>query len=310
MEPSVSTLALREQLNLSTALLSKRLPVLRAGDPLGLGRARPAAPADPDQYDRAREEAEGSRSLVPPAERAALDSEMLTIAQVRSIIAENCTRGSLESSFDPELAVMIDSRTDYKIFITEDTIYTREELYRSFPFHEFGIQPEAVFAQQEIGVFSAKSGTPAKSGTEYAMRDAGDERLAFSMPEDLVRAACGGPPPRVAHHIVTTRIYIGREAWSDFILQQRFYRGAIRIAAASGGALPAPESSTRSEERAELSEERIELSEERAELSGERIRLSEVHSDASSTAGSEYEIVAILKAFEARISALERKAQK
>ena len=229
--------------NLSAAALAPRLPQRRAHDPLGLGGARLPAPADPDAYDRAREEAEGARALLSAAERAALDAELATHgfyspATVRALVAENCARGQLESTgLDPEFLLILDARIDYKLFIAGDNVFVREELYASYPFHEFGVQPEAVFAAQEIGVFASMAATASMAAPDYAVRDAGDARLDFSPAEDLVRAACGGPPPRRPTRIIKTKIYVGREAWEDFKLHMRFYRGAVRMAAAGGAPL-------------------------------------------------------------------------
>lgn len=218
--------------NLPMSELARRLPVQRTQDPLGLGAPRPAAPPDPDA-GRAPESS--ARDLLSAGDRAALEAEVrehghLAPAAVRSLIAENCTREQLEHGLDPEFLLLIDARINYKLFIAGDSIYTREELYSNFPFHEFGVQPEAVFVAQEVGVFTARS------GEDYALRDAGDRRLDFSPAEDLVRAACGGAAPRAPTRIVQTKVFVGREAWEDFLLQMRFYRGAIRIAAAGGGA--------------------------------------------------------------------------
>ena len=226
------------QLNLPTSTLAARLPAQRCGDPLGLGIVRPAAPADPDALNAA-----GARDLLSGTDQATLDKEILdsgylTPKHVRSLIAENCTREQLESGgLDPEFLILIDSRINYKLFIAGDSIYTREELYANFPFYEFGVQPEAVFVAQEIGVFEQRNSKGADKAPDYALRDAGDLRLDFSPAEDLVRAACGGPAPRKAQRIVQTKVFVGRDAWDDFLLQMRFYRGAVRIAAAGGAPL-------------------------------------------------------------------------
>ena len=282
--------------NFSAAELAARLPARRAGDPLGLGlvgaaaAALRAAPPDPDAYDRAREDAEGARSLLSAAERAALDAEaFLTPAEVRALIAENCGRDQLETvGLDADLLLIIDARINYKIFIAGDNVYTREELYASFPFGEFGTQPEAVFAAQEVGVFESVSagagggaggGAPSASTCEYALRDAGDERLEFRLATDLVRAAragsggaaVGAAPARAPTRVVRTKIFVGREAWEDFCLQAKLCRGAVRMAATQArpvGLLGAPPEahSLHSESCAQLAERVARLERQVAEL--------------------------------------------
>lgn len=240
---------------LPTATLAPYLVPQRAGDPLGLGvTQRPPAPADPDVHDIATENAEFARSLLSDKERRELDEDIaregfMSIAEVRAIILKNTSKESLEhGALDPEMLAMIDSRINYKLFIDGDNIYTREELYTSYPFHEFGVQPEAIFVGQEIGVFPPRA-TALTEDLEYVVRDVGDESVEFVMIEDLVRAArsTAAAPSRAPIRIVRTKVYVGKERWEDFKLMQRLFRGAARVAAAqiaysggSGGSGGAP----------------------------------------------------------------------
>jgi len=216
--------------------------------PWGWASSDRPPPLDPDA---GAQPLSGARDLLSTVDRSLLDAEVrahgfLTPASVRSLIAENCTRGQLENGgLDPEFLLLIDARINYKLYIAGDSVYTREELYSNFPFYEFGIQPEAVFVAQEVGLFEmpqragaarAAAPTPPTDAPDYdyAVRDMGDQRLEFSPAEDLVRAATSGIAPRQALRIIQTKVYVGREAWDDFTLQMRFYRGAIRMAAAGG----------------------------------------------------------------------------
>jgi hypothetical protein len=223
--------------------LAQYLVPQRAGDPLGLGIApgtRPAAPGDPDTYDRAKEDAEFARSLLSEEERRSIDEEIekngfMTIAQVRSLIADNSIKCSVDTGgLDPEIIALIDARINYKIFIAGDNIYTREGLYDHYPFHEFNVQPEAIFIQQELGVFPPRQHALNDSELEYVARDVGDESVDFVMVEDLV-----GKETRKDYklrrsplRVVKTKIYIGKEQWEDFAALQRLFRGAIRVATA------------------------------------------------------------------------------
>jgi hypothetical protein len=222
----------------------------RAGDPLGLGIApeqRPPAPPDPDPYDRAREDKGYARSLYPEAERRVVDAEIeadgyITIERVREIVTENAPKGSVEQAgLDPELLRMVDAYTDYKVFVAGDNIYTREELYAHYPFHELGVKPEDVFAQQEIAVFPPRQHA-LQDDLEYIARDADDESIELVALEDMVGAAArrGYQLRRPPLRIVKTKVYVGKQRWDDFLLMQRFIRGAVRVAAAQlagGGAV-------------------------------------------------------------------------
>jgi hypothetical protein len=227
----------------SADTLARHLAPQRVGDPLGLGIApgeRPAAPPDPDIYDQAEENARFARSLLSEEERSLIDAEIekdgfMTIDQVRALISENTIKGSVESGgLDPEIVALIDARINYKIFIAGDNIYTREGLYDHYPFHEFNVQPEAIFVQQELGVFPPRTHALKSEELEYVARDVGDESVDFVMIEDLVGSATRKDYKmrRAPLRVVKTKIYIGKERWGDFALLQRFFRGAVRVATA------------------------------------------------------------------------------
>ena len=120
-------------------------------------------------------------------------------------------------------------------------MYTREELYESFPFHEFGMQPEAVFMPQEIGVFPPRA-TSFTEELEYVVRDVGDDSVDFVTIEDLVgRVARKNYTARRAPlRVVKTKIFVGKEQWRDFKLLQQVFRGMARARTlALGGPGPA-----------------------------------------------------------------------
>ena len=238
--------------NLPTSELAPYLVPQRIGDPLGLGidpATRPPAPADPDVYDRDVENKEYARSMLETKEREELDAHIekegyMTIDEVRKLVLENTSKGSVEAGgIDPEIMALIDARINYKLFVAEDNIYLREELYENFPFHELNAQPEVVFAQQEIGIFPARKYALA-TDLDYVARDVGDETIDFMMIEDLVGQATkkGYTNKRAPLRVVKTKIYIGKDRWDDFVLLQKFFRAATRIASAqiayNGGNAP------------------------------------------------------------------------
>ena len=193
----------------TTLALAGRLKPIKAGDPLGLGVARPPPPADPDVFDKDLDEAEYCRGLLPAEDRGMF----LTPDEVRKIITDNSVKDSVLSGIDPELMITIDGRMDFKLFIAGGEMYTRDQLYDMFPFHEFSTQPEAVFAGQIIGIFQ-KDGPP-----EFLSRDADDDSTFFNIAGDQL-------PVKV----VKTKIYFGRERWDDFVLMHKMARGVSRVA--------------------------------------------------------------------------------
>jgi hypothetical protein len=214
--------------------LASRLPQTRPRDPLGLGNlSRPPPPPDPDKHDPGLEDREYSRSLMSAEERETIGG-YLSIDEVRSLIADNQTKAGGEVSIEPWLLLFLDARIDYKVFIVDDNAFTREELYDNYAFHEMKMQPEAVFARQEIGVFPPK-GHALGPELEYEARDSDDLSIGevFLSVEDLVARAsrANHKDKRPAHKVVKTKFYIGKELWRDFLHLQRTMRAMFRLQA-------------------------------------------------------------------------------
>jgi hypothetical protein len=124
----------------------------------------------------------------------------------------------------------IDQRIDRKIFVADSKIYERNELYDNFPFFEFGIQPESVFAQQEVGVFAP---WPGECEPEFVARDVGSAEKIMPV-ESILNPY---RTPRNLVRIVKTKFYIGKDNWKDFLCVHGAARGLVSVAAArrSGG---------------------------------------------------------------------------
>lgn len=213
------------------------------------GTARPPPPLDPFVYDAEVEKREFCRSLLPAAELSLIDEEIkksgfMTIDQVRELIKSNSVKENMDArgetyAIDPEIMILVDARTNYKVFIAGDNVYTREELYTHFPFHDLKSEPEDVFVQQEIGVFPARKYAMDADEFEYVARDFGDETIEFVMIEDMVGRAArkNYQPKRAPAKIVKTKIFLGKDKWEDFRLIHRFAKGVFNI---SGGKRTSP----------------------------------------------------------------------
>lgn len=184
-------------------------------------RVAGVVPPAPD-YDAGLEEKEYSRSLLSPDDLAALKAEIaidgpMNIAQVRGFVQQNSVKESQESrgetfAIDPETLMVLDARTEICVFIAGDNVYSREQLLEHYPFEALGVAPEAVFAQQEVGVFVQKD-----EDNEYVARDVGDSE-EFTLVEDLVKQAThrGYKSQRSPARVVKTKIFLGKESWEDF----------------------------------------------------------------------------------------------
>lgn len=188
------------------------------------------------EYDPELEEKEYSRSLLSQEELILLKTNIeengfMTINQIRELVKQNNVKESQEArgetyAVDSELMLLIDSRTNFPIFISGDNVYTREELIRYYPFEEFRIEPENVFIQQEIGVFPPGKYQMQDDTTpsyEYVARDLGSEE-EFTMIDDLVRSAINKKydSNRSPLRIIKTKIFLGKEKWDDFKTMKRF----------------------------------------------------------------------------------------
>lgn len=215
-----------------------RVAPLRAGDPLALGGERPKPPADPETYDPELETKAFARSLFDAETREQLSADgFFSIEEVRELVKANSLKGAAESAdaaftLDAELIILVDSRTNFKVFVTDDNVYTRDELYVAFPFQELGLLPEGVFARQEIGVFPPRK-LALTQDLEYQARDVGDDTVDFTRIEDLVGRAARGPgytDARPPIRVVKTKVFVGKERWKDFLATARIARCLVRSA--------------------------------------------------------------------------------
>lgn len=216
----------------------ERCAPLRAGDPLALGGERPKPPADPETYDPEREAKDFARSLFDTETREQLRTDgFFSIEEVRELVKTNSIKSTTDGAelaftLDAELIILVDSRTNFKVFVTDDNVYTRDELYVAFPFQELGLLPEGVFARQEIGVFPPRK-LALTDELEYQARDVGDETVDFTRIEDLVGRAAKGPgytDARPPLRVVKTKVFVGKERWKDFLATARVARCLVRSA--------------------------------------------------------------------------------
>lgn len=105
------------------------------------------------------------------------------------------------TTIDVDLIISIDLYTDYKIFITENDVYTKDQVMEKFKLSSFGLNsPEILFNNQQIEV----------SGSDYFVFD---QELNDKKPNKLLN----------------TKIYIGKEKWKDFMIAFRFLRSMTFI---------------------------------------------------------------------------------
>ncbi|MDE2100337.1 MAG: hypothetical protein KGL39_24005 [Patescibacteria group bacterium] len=191
---------------------------------------------DSHVYSREVEDKEFARSTFTEEERRELnDTKFMTISEVRELVLQNTTKENGSTFLDPEIMRMIDARINYKIYIAEDNVYTRDEVYKHFPFVQFGVTPESIFDQQELGIFPPRRHAMNKDQFEYVAQSIteGSDDTAFVMVEDMVGAATrpGYQSQRSPVRRVKTKVYVGNQKWDDFILMTRIQRGVSTLQA-------------------------------------------------------------------------------
>jgi hypothetical protein len=207
--------------------MDRAIVPIKKGDPLGLGtlaiRAqRPPAPV----YDEEIEKSHYALSILGAADKKERDEEILggfmSIETVRKHFKSNLSKES--STPDPEFMIYIDTRINYQIFIVNDTIYTRDELYDNYAFAEACAEPEDFFDRQVIGVFN----------NEYIAKNENDESMEFIKIKDyfeLDKATKEGREftPDRPQRIVNTKIYIAKETFDEFIQLQKLLRAMVKV---------------------------------------------------------------------------------
>lgn len=240
------------QLHSKSSVLAVKVPQ-KKGDPLGIGRPYITPPPDPEPYNQEQEKSEYALSIFTPTmyndfkknlESNKEESEkypdmytpdgFFTISHVRRLVMQNCVKDNLLP--DPEVLLMIDPYINYKIFIADNTVYTREELYENYAFTEFECVPEDFFSRQVIGVFEElvkDEKDPSKPPTvvcTYDRKDEDEESMEFIKVTCMLKLDKDpNYEPIRPTKIVKTKIYFGGETFNDFVNLQKQMRSIIKI---------------------------------------------------------------------------------
>ena len=190
-------------------------------------------------YDPAAEETDFCRSLLSPEDLRQLKEDTarygyLSIGHVRTIVSHNTPKVESQDiqKIDPVTMKIIDPRINYSIYISGNNIYTHSELLQTFPFESYNTSPEAVFSQQELGVF-ADTKDPSDKSFKYVARAIGstDELIVT---EDLMRRMTR-PGHQNRYRLVRTvktKIFVGGERWKEFSMLNSVMKGVHNFIAA------------------------------------------------------------------------------
>jgi hypothetical protein len=123
-----------------------------------------------------------------------------TIQDIIRYICHNHTHDDF-TSIDADLVISIDLHTNYKVFITEHDIYTREQIMDKYNVASVGLtDPEILFNPQQIEVIDS----------DYFIFD---QETTTRTPQKLL----------------STKVYIGKEKWKDYMVAFRFMRSMAFI---------------------------------------------------------------------------------
>jgi hypothetical protein len=124
------------------------------------------------------------------------DNGYATINDLRQIMQTNLPHDLDFTAADVDIICLFDLRTNYKVFITEHEIMTREELIEKYNLNKFKLEPEQLFNLQKIDI----------NEYDYNIFDEECEK------------------DKKTNKLYSTKIYIGKEKWKDFIIMFRFMR--------------------------------------------------------------------------------------
>jgi len=167
-----------------------------------------------------------TRQLLTEEEKEEIKKgEILSIAQVREIIIENCNKDTYDK-IEPDLLTIIDSRINYNIYVIEDNIYTYEELCMAYPFQEFNISTESIFVRQIIVYFERNNG----NGDQIEVLNEGDPIVStYDLIKISTNKMANSSEMNGVKKIIKSKIFIGGEKWKDFLQLRGFFRGIVQV---------------------------------------------------------------------------------
>lgn len=193
------------------------------------GAARFMQITRPPEYDGGDVEVESQcyalALLTQERREEILKQDLLSTKDILALLRTNSPARTFDAQvylIEGDLIKEIDVRIREPVFIADGTrVYTREELMETYPFEALGVEPEEVFAQQELGVFPGRLNP---THEEFIVRDLGDESV-FQVPEDMVRKT----DTRMVKRMVKTKIFLARDGWEDFITTVKQLRAMMRF---------------------------------------------------------------------------------
>lgn len=143
-------------------------------------------------------------TLLSEEEKKFINDEILnnsfhTVESIKNVYAKN-QKDDNYTTLDVDLLILIDLKLNMPIFITNDNIYTAEDMISIFKLDKFKIQPESLFNKQRVEMI----------GDDYFIKDQEDTINASSV-------------------IYNTRVYIGKEKWNEFLIVYKFMKSITFI---------------------------------------------------------------------------------
>lgn len=187
---------------------------------------------DKEKYSEDEESKSFTLSLLDEKSRKDRDDYVkecgyLTLDQIRSLFKTNNTRDSYTP--DAEMMIMIDSRTDQKIFIEDNTVYDRDTLFNAYPFDILECEPEDYFSRQMVAKFVDPKD---KDRIEYIAKDEDDSTPFIKILDQIKKhdAEKKGEVfiPEQPVQIVRTKIFLAKKNWENFLTLAEVAMGIIK----------------------------------------------------------------------------------
>jgi hypothetical protein len=138
---------------------------------------------------------------------------------LNEIVAALCseyggTAEALFTSITASCALRLDQEVDYNVYIAGGAAYTEEMLFERHALREFNVHPADMFVQQVVYEVERLDGR-SRNNRLHLLCDRGTAPVI--------------PYPHVSKLLIETKLYVGREAWDDFLSLQKTTRALVRF---------------------------------------------------------------------------------
>lgn len=131
---------------------------------------------------------------------------------------------------DPHTLLKISAMSENNIFIADNDVYSREEIYNKYPFKELKTTPENVFIQQKIHIFNELKNYDDGPNPELISADiTNNEVLSLKDTMAKIKKKQNHISTDVKTGTILSKVFIAKTAFEDFKIMCRTIRSTIAV---------------------------------------------------------------------------------